>query len=797
MLTEVTPDPKFEIGHILFIDIVGYSKLLIEEQTEIVRQLKEIVGGCERFRLAERLGTLLSLPTGDGMALIFRDSPEDPAQCALEIAQALKSHPRLQLRMGIHSGPVSLVTDVNDRTNVAGAGINMAQRVMDCGDAGHILLSKHVAEDLENYGRWRPYLHSLGECEVKHGARISLVNLCSDKIGNPETPEKLGRVNRERTIAARQRRKRILLVTSILAAAVLGTSYWIFRHNLEQKGTIQSLAIPLKSIAVLPFENLSTNVENAYFADGVQDEILTNLARIADLKVISRTSVTPYKAGNTRNARAIGQALGVAHLLEGSVQRAAGKVRINAQLIDARNDTHLWAQTYDRDLADMFAIQTEIAKAIADQLRVQLSPKEKSELGRRPTSNDEAFALYTQARTLLISASSADAEKATYEHAADLLDRAVSRDPDFFLAYCDLVHAHAELYFYNFDRTPARQTLAESALQNAERLRPDAGETHLAKAEYLYRCHLKFDRARAELALAARQLPNSSRVYALSGFIDRRQGRWDDAIRNLEKARQLDPQNIIILQQIANCYPYLRRFKEETEVVDRILALTPKDPGIRVTRAFIEVERYGNLEPYREVVRSLLTESPEDVADIAVEWFKVSWYGHDAAEATKAAAAIPPSGGGGNAIRFPPSWYEGLAARLRGDSAPAHDAFMRARVEVKRSVQERPDYGPPLSVLGMIDAVLNRKDDAIEEGRRAVELLPIEQDSINGSLLLMNLAVIYAQTGEKDLAIQQLHTVLSKPGEGNYGEFRLDPFWDPLRGDPRFEQIVASLAPKD
>jgi len=391
MLIEVTPDPKFEIGHILFIDIVGYSKLLIEEQTEIVCQLKEIVGGCERFRLAERQGTLLSLPTGDGMALIFRDSPEDPAQCALEIAQALKSHPQLQLRMGIHSGPVNLVTDVNDRTNVAGAGINMAQRVMDCGDAGHILLSKHVAEDLENYRRWRPYLHSLGECEIKHGARISLVNLCSDKIGNPETPEKLERVNRERTIAARQRRKGILLVTSILAAAVLGISYWIFRHHLEQKGTIQSLAIPLKSIAVLPFENLSTNVENAYFADGVQDEILTNLARIADLKVISRTSVTPYKAGSTRNARAIGQALGVAHLLEGSVQRAAGKVRINAQLIDARNDTHLWAQTYDRDLADVFAIQTEIAKAIADQLRVQLSPKEKSELGRRPTSNDEAF----------------------------------------------------------------------------------------------------------------------------------------------------------------------------------------------------------------------------------------------------------------------------------------------------------------------------------------------------------------------------------------------------------------------
>jgi TolB-like protein/class 3 adenylate cyclase/Tfp pilus assembly protein PilF len=788
---------RLEIAHVLFIDIVGYSKLLLNQQSSSLRELNEIVCGTAHFREAEAEGKLIRLPTGDGMALVFRTNPDAPAHCALEISEALKGHPNIRLRMGVHSGPVQAVTDVNQSSNIAGAGINMAQRVMDCGDAGHILLSKHVAEDLEQDEYWQPHLHDLGECEVKHGVRISLVNLCSDRIGNPKTPEKLRQAKREAAIIARRRRTRTLLVTSILVAALFGAGYWVFRRQLEQKRATQSLAIPLKSIAVLPFENLSASAENAFFADGVQDEILTNLARIADLKVISRTSVMQYKAGMARNARAIAQSLGVAHLLEGSVQRAAGKVRINAQLIDARNDTHLWAETYDRDLADVFAIQTEIAKAIADQLRVQLSPEEKSELERRPTSNDEAFALYTQARTLLISASSADAEKATYEHAADLLDRAVARDPDFFLAYCDLVHAHAELYFYNFDRTPARQALAESALQNAERLRPDAGETHLAKAEYLYRCHLKFDRARAELALAARQLPNSSRVYALSGFIDRRQGHWDEAVRNLEKARQLDPQNIIILQQIANCYPYLRRFKEETEVVDRILALTPRDPGTRVSRAFIELERYGNLEPYREVVRSLLAESPEDVADIALEWFKVSWYGHDAAEATKAAAAIPASGGGSNAVRFPRAWYEGLAAWLRGDSASAHDAFMRARVEVQHSVEERPEYGPLLSVLGMIDAMLNRKDDAIGQGRRAVELLPIEQDSINGSLLLMNLAVIYAQTGEKDLAIQQLHTVLGKPGEGNYGEFRVDPFWDPLRGDPHFEQIVASLAPKE
>jgi serine/threonine-protein kinase len=789
MSDELKTDSHLEIGHILFIDVVGYSKLSGEEQKRAIRELNDIVRSTSEFREAEAGGKLVRLPTGDGMALVFFTSPDAPVHCALEISNGSAKHPQLKLRMGINSGPIDKVPDVNDRSNVSGSGINIAERVMSCGDAGHILLTKRVAQDLAEYDKWRPYLRDLGEVTVKHGSKIEIVNLYRDDVGNSEVPAKIKQARQEQ---AAVRRKRFLLGTALLVAVALLAGLWI-RQSRTQKADPRMAAIPTKSIAVLPFENLSTNPENAFFADGVQDEVLTYLSKIADLKVISRTSVTQYKAGAARDARAIAQALNVAHLLEGSVQRTGGKIRVNAQLIDARKDAHIWAQTYDRDLADVFAVQSEIAKTIADQLRVQLSPEEKSELERRPTSNDEAFALYTQARTLSISASMGEVE--TYEHAVDLLNRAVARDPDFFLAYCELVHAHAELYFYNFDRTPARQALAESALQNAERLRPDAGETHLAQAEYLYRCHLKYDRARAELALAARELPNSSRVYALTGFIDRRQGHWDEAIRNLEKARQLDPQNVMILQQIANCYSYLRRFKEEAEVIDRVLALTPKDSGVRESRALIEVERYGNLEPYREVIRSLLAENPEDLP--AYIWFEVSWLGHDAAEATKAAAAMPASGGGGNAVRFPRAWYEGLAARLRGDSASAQDAFMRARAEVQRSVQERPEYGPPLSVLGMIDAMLNRKDEAIREGRRAVELLPIEQDSINGSLLAMNLAIIYASTGEKDLAMAQLQAVFSKPGDGSYGDLRLNPSWDPLRGDPRFEKLVASLAPKD
>ena len=364
MPSEVKQDIELEIAHVLFIDIVGYSKLSVNEQHASIKELNEIVHLSERFQKAEAANRILKIPTGDGMALVFYKSPEEPAQCAFEISRALKDNQRLQVRMGIHSGPISGVVDVNERTNVAGAGINVAQRVMDCGDAGHILLSHHVAEDLAEYERWRPFLHDIGTVEVKHGVRVSVTNLYSDEVGNPNLPSKLQAVKKRH---ARVRWAAVaigLLVVAALAAGVL---------SFLRKGPALSLATAVeKSIAVLPFENLSEEKSNAFFTEGVQDQILTNLAQIAELKVISRTSVMQYKTGVARNLREIGQQLGVAHVIEGSVQRAANKVRVNAQLVDARNDAHLWAQTYDRDLADVFAIQSEIAKAIAEQLQAKL-----------------------------------------------------------------------------------------------------------------------------------------------------------------------------------------------------------------------------------------------------------------------------------------------------------------------------------------------------------------------------------------------------------------------------------------
>src|SRR5438552_3353389 len=356
---------RLEIVHVLFIDIVGYSKLLISEQSELLGTLNNADREAGEFRSAEADGQLVRLPTGDGMALVFRHSPEQPVRCALQISQAIKNYPKLQVRMGIHRGPVNEVADVNERANIAGAGINIAQRVMDCADAGHILLSKHVAEDLQHYLEWRPYLHDVGQCEVKHEEIISIVNFYTKDLGNPNPP----RLKRAATEVRRRRRNAFVLAGSGMAA-LLVVGLFLLPRAFARKID--------KSIAVLPFESLSDDKENAYFADGIQDDVLTNLSKISDLKVISRTSVMPYR-GKGSNVREIGKALGVATLLEGSVRRVGNRVRVAVQLINTENDEHLWAEDYDRELTDVFAIQTDLARKIASELQAKLSPSEKAQ----------------------------------------------------------------------------------------------------------------------------------------------------------------------------------------------------------------------------------------------------------------------------------------------------------------------------------------------------------------------------------------------------------------------------------
>jgi TolB-like protein/class 3 adenylate cyclase/Tfp pilus assembly protein PilF len=788
MSVEAKKEIQLEIAHVLFIDIVGYSKLSIKEQRAAVDELNEVVRASEQFQKGEAASRLSKIPTGDGMALVFYTSPEAPVQCATEISRALKNYPKLQLRMGVHSGPISGLVDVTERANVAGAGINMAQRVMDCGDAGHILLSKHVAEDLEEYEPWRPLLHDLGTCEVKHGLRVSVVNLYGDEFGNPQLPKKFRVLKKHR---ARLRwsalAAALLLLGAIIAAFVM----------VSQRPTVSIADIPGKSIAVLPFENLSEEKANAFFADGVQDEILTHLAKIADLKVISRTSVMQYKSGIARNLREIGKQLGVAHLLEGSVQRAGGKVRVNAQLIDARSDAHIWAQTYDRDLADVFAIQSEVAQAIADQLNAKLSPEEKAAIKQPPTADLVAYDLYVRAQAFRAATSFNARLKENLLEAARLLDQVIARDPTFFLAYCRLAEVHDLIYFFGSDHTPARLALANTAIQTALRLRPDSGEAHLALAEHLYRGYRDHEHALAELVLARRALPNDPLVLELTGFITRRQSRWEESTADLKRALELDPRNLFCLQQLSFTYEYQRRYRDLAEVLDRALKLVPSDPDTRVARALINLAERADPRPVHATIDAVVAEDPEAAKSIAEKWFYVALCERDNLGFSRALALLPPEGISQGSIWWPRPFFEALAARARGDAIAARSAFTAARAEVEKTTREQADYAQGITALGLIDAALGRKDEAIREGTRAVALVPVSKDAIDGADLILNLAVIYAWSGEKDLALKQLTEAARLPGPLNYGWLRLHPDWDPLRGDLRFEKIVASLAPKE
>ncbi len=811
---EPTPDLQLEIAHLLLIDVVGYSKLLVNEQIELLQELKQLVRSTECFRTAEARGELIRVPTGDGMALVFFHSPEEPARCALEISRALQDHPSIRLRMGVHSGPVSRVIDVNEKTNIAGSGINVAQRVLDCGDAGHILLSAHVAEDLCQYRHWQPHLHDLGECEVKYGLRLHLFNLYKDGLGNPQVPENLRRRRRRpasavsvRPITALRWPKAALAIAFLVSAGALVISSLIFFNPApptattrvpapDEKSAGALAAIPEKSIAVLPFENSSNEKENAYFADGVQDEILTDLARIADLKVISRASTMQYKSEVARNLRKIGQQLGVAHVVEGSVQRAGNRVRVNAQLIDARSEQQLWGQSYDRDLADVFAIQSEIAEQIVSQLKSRLSPREKAAIDVRPTRDLEAFDLYLQAKQLINTWHETPDWKETLLRALRLLDEAISRDVNFARAYCWATQANVELYWFGFDHTPGRLAQARTMAQRALALAPESGEAHLAQAWVYYEGDRDYARARAELAIAHKMLPNSADVYSITGWIDRRQGRWEDAVKNLEKAAELDPRNSAILAELAVLYDLLRRYDDEESLFDRAIAANPDSTAYyQILRAAVELEK-GNTKAARNLLSSLPGGYDPDGAATSTR-LNLAWYERDAASAAKILAASKLEelvDGTGSLV--PRDWFQALAARASGDAPKARDAFSAARVKTKAKLRDRPNDGDLLAFLGLIDAGLARKREALAEGRRAAELRPISEDAVDGARVITKLAMIDAWLGNNDAAIERLTFLAKTPGGPDYGQLKLDPAWDGLRGDARFARIVDDLKPR-
>jgi TolB-like protein/Tfp pilus assembly protein PilF/predicted Ser/Thr protein kinase len=572
---------------------------------------------------------------------------------------------------------------------------------------------------------------------------------------------------------------------AIALAAVLGVMFW--RNAAEQP--------PPASIAVLPFENLSEDKDGASFADGVQDDILTKLAKIADLKVISRTSVMSYRGA--RNIQQIGRALNVSHVLEGSVRRNAGRIHLNTQLIDTRTDTHVWAEEYERDLTDMFAVQSEVAQKIAEQLHAKVSSAEKSAIARAPTADIAAFDLYTRAKNLFLAATNSNSGKEDLLEAADLLNQALARDPSYFEAYCQLGGIHDLLYILGHDHSPRRLGLAEAAIDTALRLRPNAGEAHLARAANLYSGYLNYDEALTELELARKSLPNDCRIFELVGLIDNRRGKFGEALIELEHAMELDPRNVYRLEQIAQTYLFLRRYPEAGAAYDRALAIDPNNVQVRMYRADLDLAWKADTHAMHQVIDRLRDNNPRAIHQIADSWVGCALADRDP---TAAKAALIAAGENmplnEHAVHFSRSFVEGWIARLEKNELKARTAFESARAEQEKIVQAQPGYAPPLCVLGAIDAALGRKQEALGECRRAVELLPVEKDAFNGPLMIEWFAVGAGWVGEKDLALEELATALRYPSSLSYGNLKLFPFWDPLRGDPRFEKIVADLAPK-
>ena len=585
-------------------------------------------------------------------------------------------------------------------------------------------------------------------------------------------------------------RSPIALVLVVLASA-LALTLPFYRHR-----NVATSLPPEKSIAVLPLENLSVEKENAFFADGIQDELLSDLSKVADLKVISRTSVMQYKSGTKRNLKEIAQQLGVSNVVEGSVGRVGSKVRVSVQLIDARTDTHLWAEHYDRDATDVFAIETEIAQQIADQLRSKLSPAEKAAIERAPTSDIGAFDLYSRARNIFLAATNSDSGKEDLLEAADLLNQALARDSSYFEAYCQLAGIHDLLYILAHDHSPRRLALAEAAVETALRLRPNAGEAHLARATHLYSGYLNYDAALAELEVVRKSLPNDCRVFALVGLIQNRRGKFEEALAELQHATELDPRNVYRLQQVATSYWALGRYSEARKVNDRALAIEPNNVQLRMFRANLDLAWKADTRAVHQVIESLWDNNPRAIHQIADSWVLCALADHDP---TTAKAALIAAGENtplnDNAVHFSRSFVEGWIARLEKDEPKARVAFESARSEQEKIVEAQPDYAPPLCVLGVIDAALGRKQEALSECRRAVQLLPVEKDASNGPLMIEWFAISAAWVGEKDLAFEQL-AAIRYSGSPVYGQLKLLPFWDPLRGDPRFEKIVNSLAPK-
>jgi TolB-like protein/class 3 adenylate cyclase/Tfp pilus assembly protein PilF len=793
MSTEIQKEIQLEIAHVLFIDIVGYSKLSINQQRGVVNELTEVVSASDQFQKGEAAERLIKIPTGDGMALVFYTSPEAPAQCAIEVSRILKKHPRLQLRMGVHSGPVSGVIDVNGHANLAGAGLNIAQRVMVCGDAGHILLSKHVAEDLEEYERWRPLLHDLGSCEVKHGVRVSVVNLYDDQFGNAKLPRRFETVQKRR-----ERLHWTATAAALLAFAAIVAGIVMFSRNRVRS----TLAAPEKSIAVLPFENRSRDPDNAYFADGIQDEILTRLSKIADLKVISRTSTQHYKSA-PENLPEIARQLGVANILEGRVQKSGDAVRVNVRLIKATNDSHLWADTFDRKLTDIFSVESDVARAIADQLQAKLTGQEEQAIASKPTDNIEAYDAYLRGLAYTLKPGGTTRQRGNMVGAQKYLREAVQLDPNFALAWALLSYVDAVGYITTaLQPTVALREEARQAADTALTLQPNLGEAVLAKGYYHYACLKDYDTAVRYFEQARQFLTNSSRIPQSLAHVARRRGQWDRSESYFNEAERLDPRNVNLLTQHAFSYVALRHFPEALRKLDQVLNITPDDVDTLVTEAAI-AQAEGDM-PRAAALLAPLHPTATDTATLETQVYQAILERRPALIIPRLkeilATPNPALGYFNGEVRFWLGWAEEVA----GDHAVAQESWRQARSELEPFLKEQPENYLLLGDIALTNMGLGDKAAALALAERAMAANPIEKDPLTGPVAIENLARVAARMGEPDRAIAALQKLLSIPYAGALAVgtpltpalLRLDPMFDPLRNDPRFQKLTASPAPK-
>jgi TolB-like protein/class 3 adenylate cyclase/Tfp pilus assembly protein PilF len=803
---ETKPDLPLEIAHVLLIDVVGYSKLLADEEIELLQELNQIVRSTECFRSAEASGKLNRVPMGDGMALLFFRNLEEPVRCALEISRALQEHPHIQVRMGVHSGPVNRITDVNDKTNFAGSGINVAQRVLDCGEAGHILLSGHVAEDLAQYRQWQPFLHDLGQCEVKHGLRLHLFNLYKDDLGNPQVPEKLKRkrwkqVSTVGPISASRWPQFGLTTALIVSIGALAIIFFIFFHRAPPRTKVPTpgitaanalAGIPEKSIAVLPFENRSEEKTNAYFADGIKDEILTRLSKIADLKVISRTSTQHYKSA-PENLPEIAKQLGVAHVVQGSVQKSGDAVRVNVRLIKATNDSQLWADTFDRKLTDIFSVESDVAKAIADQLQAHLTGREEEIIAAKPTDNTEAYDAYLRGLAYSLKAGTSAANSLG---AQKYLREAVKLDPKFALAWALLSYTDAVGYLLTtLQPTIGLREEARQAAETALTLQPNLGEAVLAKGYYHYSCLKDYDTAVGYFEQAQPLLPNSSQISESLAYVTRRQGQWDQSELYFNEAERLDPRNVNLLFQHALSYIDLRRFPEALRKLDQLLNITPDDVDTLTTKAGI-AQAEGDL-PRAAAELAPLHPAADNAYALETQAYQGILERRPAPVIRRLKEILAKPDPALGYINGELRVWLGWAQEVAGDRAAAQESWRQARSELESFFKEQPENYVLIGDLALTNMGLGDKAAAFALIEKALAAVPIEKDALDGPIPLDILARVSAKMGEPDRAVDALQRLLSIPYASTFAAnvpltpalLRLDPMFDPLRNDPRFKKL--------